>query len=493
MTSMNQLPKIFAIVPIIVLVYMIFLWDRDRTVLLHAPDLEETTIHIPTTEPARTPELVQDAYRLPTADSFLPHFQAVTQMQGITTAEAKAGCNWPETEKVNFQYVNDTDWVVQDRSDDELSVRRNQWHDFITHDLLPYETYKDRFEGRGIVIVAGQSRSLKRVRVLLCALTKYNSTLPIEIHYWAGEMTPESQQSLSSLWPDITFNDLSAAYNILKTNHDGIANYQLKIAAVINSRFAEPLLLDSDNIPVIDPAALYDSAVYKEYGTVFWPDIAHTRPNNPIWPITNTACRMDEYEQESGQLLVDKSRFFYHLQLAAWLDNQHSDYYNKFLLGDKDMFRFAWHALKTRYGRPRKWLTSIGTLTDGWYCGHTFAQYHPDYERVAFLHGGLIKFMPQEVIKWQRDEKGGIFQAYKRAKSGDDENWESNVDVGIKWDLAWYLPDERRKEGMSTGSCTDLYEVEARELKDIEGEWEGNGEFEGLFEECGGYWMLDED
>ena len=103
---------------------------------------------------------------------------------------------------------------------------------------------------------------------------------------------------------------------------------------------------------------------------------------------------MDEYEQESGQLLVDKRRFFYHLQLAAWFDNEHSrnEYYRQILLGDKDLFRFAWHALQTQYGTPAKWLTSVGTFyEDGYYCGHSFAQHHPDDGRVAFMHGGLVK------------------------------------------------------------------------------------------------------
>jgi alpha 1,2-mannosyltransferase len=297
-------------------------------------------------------------------------------------------------------------------------------------------------------------------------------------------MTNESKKNISSMWQRMYFNDLSKPFNIIKTNHDGFDNnYQLKTAAVINSRFAEPLLLDSDNIPIVPPESLYESSIYKEYGTLFWPDIARTRPNNPMWAITNTECRMDEYEQESGQLIVDKRKYFYHLQLAAWFNKDHAEYYQKFLLGDKDMFRFAWHALKTKYGSPKKWLTSVGTISDGYYCGHSFAQHHPDDGRVAFLHGDLIKTMTKEVIAWQRESRGGFFQVYKRSEY--DEQHVVNVDVSIKWDGAEYLPN--RPADLGVGSCTDFYQVLARPLDEIV------PGFEKTFEDIGGYWMIEDD
>ena len=426
-------------------------------------------------------ELQQDLHKLSTADSFLPNFKAITQTPSMTMAEAKSGCNWPMMHEVNFQFDEYRDWVLQDRSDEELESRRKQWHDFVNNEMLPFEEYKDRFEGRGIVIVAGNERSMKRVRVILRALAKLRCRMPIELHYWDNEMTEDSKRRISSLWPEMYFNDLSTPSNILKTNHDGeFINYQLKTAAVMNSRFAEPLLLDSDNIPTMDPALLYESSTYKEFGTLFWPDIARTRPNNPMWAITNTQCRVDEYEQESGQLIVDKRKFFYHLQLAAWFNNEHAQYYNQFLLGDKDMFRFAWHALKTKYGSPSKWLTSVGTMSDGYYCGHTFAQHHPD-GRIAFMHGGLIKTMTKQVMQWQRESRGGIFQTYKR--SDYDEQHIVNVNVSIKWDLGYYLPD--RPTDLASAGCTDLYDVVARPLDEI------LPGFEQTFEDLGGYWMLE--
>lgn len=435
------------------------------------------------------PVFAGDAHKFPAANSFYSHFQAVLELPGMTIAETKSTCTWPPTQFVNFQFQAELEWVQQDRPNLEIERRRSSWQDFIRSGLLPYEKYQDRFQGRGIVIVAGNHSTLKRVHVLLKALKRLGSKLPVEIHFWKEEMNDEKRQALLAISPDIHFNDLSDPSNILRTEWAFNGNFQFKTAALINSRFAEPLLLDSDNIPVIDPECLWESATYKEYGTIFWPDIARTWPQNPMWAITNTPCRMDEYEQESGQLLVDKRRFFHHLQLAAWF-NQQLDYYYEFLLGDKDMFRFSWHALKTKYGYPRRWLSSVGTVSPdadadnegGFYCGHSFAQHHPDDGRVAFMHGGLLKTMAREVMRWHRRDRGGIFQAYKSGAHPEDMNATERVQLG--WDSAPYLP--HRPDDLKVAWCTFFLDAQPHPLDDI-----APG-FEQTFEDIGGYWMLDD-
>ncbi|KAH6632383.1 mannosyltransferase putative-domain-containing protein [Chaetomium tenue] len=394
------------------------------------------------TNSQKTGKLDPEAHKLPWADSFHAHFKALTDVKNITMAEAKAGCHWPADEDVNFQYNADVEWVVTDRSDEEISSRRKAWQEL-------------------------------------------QSKIPLEIHYWDNEMTEATLKDLAAIYQPMSFNDLSQPDNILRVKKDGFyLNFQLKTAALINSKFAEPLLLDSDNIPILDPATLYESRVYQEYRTVFWPDIARSWPQNPAWAITNTPCRMDEYEQESGQMMVDKRHYWYHLQLAAWLNNEQGRYYNEFLLGDKDMFRFAWHALKTDYGRPKKWLTSVGTLNDGsYYCGHSFAQHHPDDGRVAFLHGGLVKSTALEVMQWNREEMGGYFRNYKRAPT--DEDPAKIVHVEIKFDEAKYMPDQT--EPFRVAMCTDMRDLEAGNLDDILPGWEKE------YEELGGYWMLEQE
>ncbi|OIW34309.1 hypothetical protein CONLIGDRAFT_626342 [Coniochaeta ligniaria NRRL 30616] len=438
-------------------------------------------------EPYKLPssaQLVAEAHKLPWADSFRDHFEAVTRLKGVTMAEAKATCTWAFQDAVDFQYDNNVDWVVKDRSDEEIEMHRKEWQAYVDGQMIPWEMVKDKFEGKGIVILAGNHDTTMRLKVVLRRLKVLQSKMPVEIHYWDDEMTEDAMLELASMYQPMTFNDLSKGHNIIKVKKDGFwINYQLKSAAVVNSKFAEPLLLDSDNVPVVDPASLFDSEVYQEYHTVFWPDIARSRPQNPAWAITNTPCRMDEYEQESGQMLVDKRRYWYHLQLAAWLNNEHGKYYNEFLLGDKDMFRFAWHALKTDFGKPKKWLTSVGVENEGYYCGHSFAQHHPDNGTVAFMHGGLVKSVALEVMRWNKEEKGGYFRHYKRAAT--DEDPAHNVRVGIKFDGAKYWAG--RPEDTKVAMCTDMDDVPARDLNEILPGWEK------AYEEIGGFWQLEQD
>lgn len=427
---------------------------------------------------AATSYPAEDAHLFTTADQFLPYFQAVWELPNLSTTDAKKTCTWNSNDDVFFTFNGlDRDWIKNDPSEEEIDMRRQEWKTFMKEDLIPYSSVKERFAGRGIVVLAGNGDTLKRLLVLLRSLVQLGSKLPVEVHYWKDEINDGEKNMLAEVYRNILFNDLAAETNIFKTGVGIFINYQLKSAALVNSRFAEPILLDSDNIPVIDPERLYDSDIYREYGTIFWPDIGRTLPQTPVWALTNTECNINEYEQESGQLVVDKRRFFYHLQLAAWMN--HQPYWNEFLLGDKDMFRFAWHALKTKYGQPRQWLTSVGIMQDdGMYCGHSFGQYHPDGS-LAFLHGGTLKSMEATVIKhWS--ENGGLFRNFK--KSTAETNHTLIVPVGIRFRSGANIPG---LEGTRIWSCTDMYKVEASDFNELV------PNFDSRFKSAGGFWMLD--
>ncbi|KAJ9138156.1 Glycosyltransferase family 71 [Pleurostoma richardsiae] len=428
-------------------------------------------------------KLVEDAHKLLTADAFLPHFSAVLQLPAITLAEAKKTCSWGPDEHVNFEYGRYGDWVSKDRSEKELESRRQQWHDFVEKQMIPWSKAQDEFEGRGLVIVARSRDTMMGIKAILRALLRLEASIAVEINYWGDGMNKTKKEELSAIYPNTFFNDLSKEHNILqlKKGDNLEIDSQLKVAAVINSRWAETILVDSDNVPTIDPGVLYDSEVYKEHGSIFWPDSVRTRPQNPAWAIFNTPCRMDEYELDSSQLLVDKRRYFYHLQLAAWMNNEQGSYYNEFLPGDKDLFRFAWHALRTRYGRPKKWLATVGTVNDGFFCGHSFAQHYPDDGRIAFLHRGPVKTPDLKVMRWNRDERGGYYRNYKQAAS--DEDLEANVNVTINFDMAEHYPDH--SVDFEGAQCMDMADVEPRELDEI------LPDFEEAFKGIGGYWQLD--
>ena len=439
-----------------------------QTVIKHQNLIKTGDSQVSVTSKVLVPSLISNAHTLPPNDAFLPHFAALHQVPNLTVSDAMLCCQFTEKELGHFQYNGDASWRVNLTPDLFIALQRESWQSFIQHDLVPWASISSRFSGRGIIVVAGHQKSIKRLKVSLRVLLELGCTLPVEVHYYDDEMDEATRQDLLALYDQaktrstrLFLNDLASSDQVLNSSYNRKyhVSYQLKTAAMTNSRFVESLLLDSDNILAIDPSELWLSRTYQEYGSVFWPDFPRTRPEHPAWAITNTPCRREEYEFESGQLIVDKRRFFYHLQLAAWWNEQ--GYCNDLLLGDKDTFRFAWHALRTDFGTPKKWFTSVGFVAEQedeagqegqtrlGYCGHTFAQHHPDFGNavgssssmgsgIAFYHGGTLKTLSAPLMIRLKENKGGIFTHYKR--SDIDEEWsEIEYDVGLRyWQVGFY-------------------------------------------------------
>lgn len=161
--------------------------------------------------------------------------------------------------------------------------------------------------------------------------------LPIELWYIGDEMTAGTIEALKPL--NVTCR------NALDHNPTSLSGYALKPFAIIHSSFREVLFLDADNNSPFDPVYLFDSVEYHSYGVIFWPDFWRTHPDNPIWEITDSSD-YQTFEQESGQILINKERCWRELNLCLYFNYKEKDYY-RMLLGDKDTFKFAWLALGT--------------------------------------------------------------------------------------------------------------------------------------------------
>jgi alpha-N-acetylglucosamine transferase len=148
--------------------------------------------------------------------------------------------------------------------------------------------------------------------------------------------------------PGVVVKDIQAHLNDVK-QPEGSKMYSMKGASILSTEYDEILFLDADNIPVRDPTFLFDHPSFRETGAVFWKDFWKTRPDNPIFKILELKC-MDEFEQESGQILI-KKRYpgvYKALSLAYFLQ-RNPDLYFRLILGDKDTFRLAWRALDMAY------------------------------------------------------------------------------------------------------------------------------------------------
>jgi hypothetical protein len=134
--------------------------------------------------------------------------------------------------------------------------------------------------------------------------------------------------------------------------------WEVKPYAIAHSRFEEVLFLDCDNVPTRDPSWLFEEDAYRRFGAVFWPDrwMGEGDPDScrTIWPQAWEACgvaKRDEPEFESGQMVIHKRRCWRALQLTMFF-NKHSDFFYRWLLGDKDTFHMAWRRIGQPYGMP---------------------------------------------------------------------------------------------------------------------------------------------
>lgn len=248
---------------------------------------------------------------------------------------------------------------------------------------------------RGIVIPAGGLRYLPGAYVAAAMLRRLGCALPIELwHMGNAEMPTAFREPLRGLGVDIV-----DALEV-RREHPArcLGGYELKAYALVYTRFTEVLLLDADNVPVTDPSFLFETPELVGRGVIFWPDYGMSRPalatgalsrTHPIWALTGVAFRGDR-ELESGQICVDRKRCLRELVLALWL-NEHSDFWYRYLWGDKDTFHIAFRKLEREWAMPARGPIDLSGL----------AMAQCDFE-------GRVIFQHRHGAKWSLDENPRI-------------------------------------------------------------------------------------
>ncbi|KAG3193871.1 hypothetical protein PC128_g9852 [Phytophthora cactorum] len=217
-------------------------------------------------------------------------------------------------------------------------------------------------------------------------------SLPIEIWYRPDEMehAPKALDPLrylaqNSSGSQISFHQIT----------DPVAKrFVAKIYAIHNSFFDRVLFLDADNVPVRDPSFLFNSIDFLQTGAIFWPDFWHPtstmfglHSQSMLWELLNMPF-VDMFEQESGQLVVDRRRHGAPLELVLLYATHEPNFFVHYKLawGDKDLFRLAWLKLNATFHMIETPPAMAGMVTNSSaFCGMTMVQHDPEGE-ILFLH-----------------------------------------------------------------------------------------------------------
>jgi hypothetical protein len=191
---------------------------------------------------------------------------------------------------------------------------------------------------QGIVICAGGPVMLTNAYVLLRVLRDIpKCELPIEIWHLG---THEMPGFIADMFVAMGCRIKDASSRLAERDNRISDGWQLKSYALCHSQFEQVLLLDADQVPLKDPAELFEWPEFQRTGAVAWPDIIDISEQNPAWTMLGLQPRQ-VCSWESGQLCVDRRRHWRAINLALEM-NRRADTFYQLVYGDKDIFLLAW-------------------------------------------------------------------------------------------------------------------------------------------------------
>ncbi|OWZ16617.1 hypothetical protein PHMEG_0009576 [Phytophthora megakarya] len=255
---------------------------------------------------------------------------------------------------------------------------------------------------RGIVMVV-YPKLLNSVHATVRLLRGYGCKLPVEMWFLESEMGTvplDYSRILQSLVKDygpVTMKGIS---------DDLVVGFTSKVYALAHSELDQILFLDADNVPVKDPTYLFDTPEFLNTGSMFWPDfwtpantIFNIKAESLVWELVGTPF-VDMFEQESGQLLIDRRRTAVALHVAQFLAMREPRHLERLRLsyGDKDLFRLAWLKTNTSFHMIVTPPAAAGMVREKQYCGMTMVQYDTTGESRHF------QLTPWKDLPWHNIE-----------------------------------------------------------------------------------------
>lgn len=271
-------------------------------------------------------------------------------------------------------------------------------------------------EGIGIVVCAGGfvygTCALVQIQYLR---EEVKCTLPIEVWHRNGEMPDGLREALLEYQPlEVRNVDQICSFAFQ-------SGYATQPLACYFSKFQRILCVDADNLIVSDPTTLLQQADDQD---IFWPDYWPTERNALCWQSLTEAQKQGlhriRWTQESGQVLIDKSRSLRALDLCCKIHVQLAVHLKRLFPGPRggtgqDVWQYAWLATDTDYTMTSIRPAGAGTRAHtGQYLGTTIVSFDHNHDPM-FVHKTKGKWPTQtdrpqwtEVHEFVHDKAGSV-------------------------------------------------------------------------------------
>jgi hypothetical protein len=225
--------------------------------------------------------------------------------------------------------------------------------------------YVGEKNSKGIVICTG-NRHFREVLVALKALQIIENELPIEVVYsTSNDLAVSKQEIFKNMFPQVRLVDISLmAFN---DSYLKLRGWEIKPFAVLASRFEQVLLMDADVFFFKKPSILFKNKYFIQTGTLFFYDRLKLTYDAIKWIRTfssNNRQPLPVRTQESGVVLIDKSRVLFGLLSICKLNDYHerTHFTYKHLYGDKDTWWLGLHIINMSYSFLPTMTAAIGQI-----------------------------------------------------------------------------------------------------------------------------------
>ncbi|KAI8610013.1 mannosyltransferase putative-domain-containing protein [Chytriomyces sp. MP71] len=256
----------------------------------------------------------------------------------------------------------------------------------------------------GIVFCSGKWHFELAVHAITTFRRVLNSTLPIEVHHAGDEDLPLPMRRALNAMEGVRTVDVLRTFPEETKKWGG---WSIKPFAMMASRFRKVMFVDADALFFQDPRVLFtDSAIFAEYGSLFYHDRSLGRGDTADWfktinpEYTDYAStlrymrQMSKHEMESGVVVVDKGRTgpLHALMMVCKLNSKFErdavTYHQVY--GDKETYWISWDITRVPYQFTPSYGGTVGYKNPdtGRVCGGLF---HTD-ERLKPLwwNGGVV-------------------------------------------------------------------------------------------------------